>query len=83
MHSNSTNSEANISNVISQQVMSIEGRPECKYLDVEEILNCNPENYDLKLMHLNKCSLLSKQGLLIALLTDIRRNKLEGHSDVL
>ena len=57
--------------------MSVEGIPKCKYLDVEEIPNFNPGNYDLKLMHLNICSLLSKQGLLIELLTDLRRNKLD------
>ena len=56
--------------------MSVEGIPECKYVDVEGIPNFNPENYDLKLMHLNICSLLSKWGLLIELLTDLRRNKL-------
>ena len=77
VHSNSKYSGANISDTISQQVMSVEGIPECKYLDMEEILNFNPENYDLKLKHLNICSLLSKQGNLIELLTDLRRNKLD------
>ena len=41
--SNNTNFEANISDTISQQVMSVEGMPECKYLDGEDILNFNLE----------------------------------------
>ena len=77
VHSSSTNSEANISDAISQQVMSVEGIPKCKYLDVEEILNFNPENYNLKWMHLNICSLLNKQRLLIEILTDFRRNNID------
>ena len=40
-------------------------------------MNFHPENYDLKLMHLNTWSLLNKQGLLIELPTDLRRNKLD------
>ena len=62
VHSNSTNSEANISDTISQQVMSVDIIPECKYLDVEDIPNFNPENYDMKLMHLNICSSLKYAG---------------------
>ena len=43
---------------------------------MKDIPKFNPENYDLKLLHLNIQSLLSNQGLLIELLTDLRRNKL-------
>ena len=64
-HSKSINSEASIKDAISQQVLSIEGMPACKYFEMEDILKFNPENYDLKLLHLNIQSLLSRQGLLI------------------
>ena len=76
VHSKSINYEANIRDAISQQVISVEGMPECKYFEMEDIPKFNPENYDLKLLHLNIWHLLSKQGLLIDLLTDLRRNKL-------
>ena len=52
VHSKSINSEANIREIISQQVISAEGIPECKYFEMEDILKFNPENYDLKLLHL-------------------------------
>ena len=52
-HSKSINSEANIRDAISQQVISVEEMPECKYFKMEDILKFNPENYDLKLLHPN------------------------------
>ena len=76
VYSKSINSEANIRDAISQQVISVEGMPECKYFEMKDIPKFNPENYNLKLLHLNIRSLLSQQGLLIELLTDVRRNKL-------
>ena len=54
------NSKANIRDAISQQVISVEGMPECKYFEMEDILKFNPENYNLKLLHLNIQSLLTK-----------------------
>ena len=76
VHSKSINSEANIRDAISQQEISVEGMPECKYFEMEDISKFNPENYDMKLLHLNIQSLLNRQGLLIKLPTDLRRNKL-------
>ena len=49
----SINSEANIGDAISQQVISVEGMPGCNYFEMEDIIKFNPENYGLKLLHLN------------------------------
>ena len=42
VHSKSINSEANIRDAISKQVISVVGMPECKYFEMEDIpkLSC-------------------------------------------